>query len=118
MWAQVLSALLGVWLMVAPAVLGYPGPAHINDRIIGPIVASIAAIAAWEATRPLGRANLVLGLWLVIAPWVLGYGSMALLNSTLVGVLLVVFALVPGRVRHRFGGGWSSLWRRTAIERS
>ena len=102
----------------APALLGYAGPARINDRIVGPIAASVAAVAAWEATRPVGRVNLVLGLWLLMAPWALGYGWAALANSTLVAVLLGALALAPGKMYHRFGGGWSSLWRQTTVERS
>jgi hypothetical protein len=100
--------------MAAPAALGYAGPARVNDRIVGPVAAGVAAVAVWEATRPFGRANLALGLWLVLAPWVLGYGWTALVNSTLVGVLLMGFALVSGKARDRFGGGWSSLWRSVA----
>jgi len=114
MWAQILNVLLGLWLMAAPAVLGYAGPAAVNDYIVGPLAASFATVALWEATRPLRWANLALGLWLLIAPWVLGYGWTALANSTLVGVLLMAFSFVSGQLQHRFGGGWASLWRSAA----
>jgi hypothetical protein len=50
MWAQLINALLGMWLMAAPAVLGYIGPARTNDRIIGPLAAGAALIAIWETT--------------------------------------------------------------------
>ncbi|MGH7966442.1 MAG: SPW repeat domain-containing protein, partial [Candidatus Binatia bacterium] len=50
MWAQLTNILLGVWLMVAPAVFGYVGTASTNDRIVGPLVASFAMIALSEAT--------------------------------------------------------------------
>lgn len=52
-WTQVLNTALGVWLIAAPAAIGYAGSARINDGIFGPLVASIAVIAIWEATRPL-----------------------------------------------------------------
>jgi hypothetical protein len=113
MWAQLLNVMLGVWLMAAPAVLGYSGPAAVNGYIVGPVAASFAAVALWEATRPLRWVNLALGLWLLAAPWALGHGWIALANSTAVGVLLLGFSLVPGPRRHRIGGGWASLWKQT-----
>jgi hypothetical protein len=104
--------MLGVWLMAAPQVLGYSGPAADNDHIVGPLVVSSAVIAMWEVTRPLRRVNTALGAWLLLAPWLLGYESAAaLVNSLVAGGLLMAFSLVRGPRRHRIGGGWSALWR-------
>ena len=111
MWARIASALLGVWLMAAPAALGYAGPARTNDRIAGPAAATVAIIAIWEVTRPVRWANLLIGGWLAIAPVVLGYQSVAAVNSVAVGLLLAALTLVRGRLRQRFGGGWSALTR-------
>ncbi len=111
MWAQVINAMLGLWLMAAPAVLGYGAPAAYGDRVVGPVVAAFGIIAIWEATRAVGRWNLPLGLWLLLAPWVLGYApAAAILNSMIVGVLVSGLALVRGRVEGSFGGGWAALW--------
>jgi hypothetical protein len=110
MWARLVSAALGIWLMAAPAVLDYAGAARTNDRIVGPIVASLAVIAIWETTRSLRWANLPLGGWLLIAPWVLGYPADATWNSLVVGALLLALGLVRGPVNGHFGGGWSALW--------
>lgn len=109
MWARVLGVMLGVWLMVAPAVLDYAGPARVNDRIVGPLVVAFAFVAIWEVVRPLRWVNLALGLWLVVAPWALGYELVPTLNSTAVGLLLIPLSTVRGKVEQRFGGGWSSL---------
>ena len=109
MWAQLINALLGVWLTAAPAVLGYIGPARTNDRILGPLAAGAALIAIWETTRPVRWINALLGLWLPLAPWMLGYRGIAFGNSTMVGVLLLVCASVRGERRQRDGGGWASL---------
>jgi hypothetical protein len=111
MWARVVNALLGIWLMVAPEVLGYGGIAASNHRIVGPIAASFAVVAIWEATRPLRWVNLALGLWLVVSPLVLGGAAAASITSLVVGVLLWTMALARGRVTQQFGGGWSALWR-------
>ena len=112
MWAQLANATLGIWLLAAPAVLGYGDPARTSDRIVGPVAASLAAIALWEVTRPVGRANLALALWLLVAPWLLGYPVVATVNSTLVALMLGALSLVPWTYRPgRFGGGWSAVWR-------
>ena len=51
--------------MASPAVLDYADPARANDRIIGPLVASMAIIAIWDITRPLRWVNVILGAWLL-----------------------------------------------------
>ena len=81
MWMHLLPALAGIWLMASPAVLDYADPARANDRIIGPIVASLAIIALWEIARPLRWVNVILGAWLRIVPWLLGHTSDARWNS-------------------------------------
>lgn len=110
MWARLLNAALGIWLMAAPAVLGYGGPAANVDRIVGPVAASFAIIAIWEATRPVRHVNLLLGAWLLLAPWVLGYPTTATVNSLVVGAALIALSRVRGKVEDRFGGGWSRVW--------
>ncbi len=112
MWARLINAALGVWLMAAPAVLGYDGVASTNHRIVGPIVAAFAIIAIWEVTRALRWINAALGAWLVVAPLVLGYPALdVLINSLVVGLLIVTMATVRGKLTQQFGGGWSALWR-------
>lgn len=109
MWAQLVNGVLGVWLMAAPAILGYGDPAQMNDRIVGPIAVSIAGVAVANVTRGMRWLNVPLGAWLIVAPWLLGYNLVPTINSTIVGLLLIAFALVHGRVRDRYGGGWSVL---------
>ena len=111
MWARIVSAALGVWLMAAPTVLDLGEPARSNDHVAGALAASLAMIAAAEVTRSLRWVALPLGVWLLTAPWLLGHDqTAAILNDSLVGVALAVLAPLGGRVRQRFGGGWSSLW--------
>lgn len=111
MWPRAIAALLGSWLMAAPAVLGYGDPARTHDYIVGPLVVSVAIIAMAEATRPLRWLNAAAGAWLLVAPFVLGFEPIARLNALVTGVLLLACALVRGRVRSDFGGGWAMLWR-------
>ena len=109
-WAQAISALLGVWLMAAPAVLGYAGLASDIHRIVGPVAAGIAFVALWPHVRSLRWTNLGLGAVLVLAPLFAPFDAAAAWNSVAVGALLAGLAFVRGTVDERFGGGWWALW--------
>lgn len=110
MWARILTALLGVWLMAAPAVLGYGGAAAVSDRIAGPLAASFAFVAIWQVVRPLRWVDAPVGLWIALSPLLLGFGGAAAVNAIIVGVVVLALAFVRGRVTEQFGGGWKSLW--------
>ena len=110
MWAQVMNALFGAWLMAAPAVLGYDGPGRISTLIVGPIAATLAIIAIWEVVRPLGKLNILLGIWLVIAPLILRHESMVpVINSFVVGIMMIGLALTSSSTSGKFAGGWRGL---------
>lgn len=117
MWARLLNAVLGIWLMASPAVLGYGGLAADVCRIIGPVAASLAIIALSEVTRPLRWVNAGLGALLVVLPWVLGFPRVASVNCAIVGVLFILCARVRGPLKEQLGGGWSWLWGRHATSR-
>lgn len=112
-WARWVSAALGVWLMAAPAVLGYGGFAGATHRLVGSVVASFAFVAVWGHMRGLRWANLPLGALLLVVPWPLGFGEVATVDSLVVGLALVTLAPVGGPIRERYGGGWAVLWRGT-----
>lgn len=116
MWPQVISIAIGIWLMAAPAILGYGRPAATNDYIVGPLIATFACIALWEAMRPVRWVNLPLGLWLIAAPLVLGHPQAAAVNSVICGIAIAALSCFGGAIQQRFGGGWSSLWRGAPAE--
>jgi hypothetical protein len=109
MWPRLATVAVGVWLMAAPAVLGYGGAPATSDRVAGPVVAAIGIVAASTVTRGLCWANLAPGLWLLAGPVLLGFPAAPLASSVAAGVL--VLALTPWRPGDpdRFGGGWRSL---------
>lgn len=101
----------GVWLMAAPAVLGYTGAPATMDRIVGPTAVAMAWIAAAEATRSMRWVNVVLGAATVFSAIVLDRSAMEALHAALSGLVLIGTALVMTRIRsERFGGGWKSLF--------
>jgi hypothetical protein len=111
MFVQLAVCALGVLLTASPALFGYGGPAATRQQVVGPVLASLACIAASEVTRPLRFANVVLGLWLLAAPWILAAPTPALIIASAVGALAIVLSTLGGAVEHRYGGGWSALWR-------
>ncbi|HSL58490.1 MAG TPA: hypothetical protein VK866_11660 [Acidimicrobiales bacterium] len=111
MIARWVGIALGLWLYVAPAVLGYGDPAAVNDRLVGPLIFSISFIALWEVVRPLRWWVVPAGVWMVVAPLVLGYDdTAAIVSSVAVGVATVATAWFGGQTSSTFGGGWSALW--------
>ena len=106
MWPRLINIAIGIWLMAAPAILRYDGLAADHDRIVGPIIASLACIAIWETTRGLRWLNLLIGAWMLLAPWVLSFPADATWNTMLAGAAVAGLSLVRGTLKHSFGGGW------------
>jgi hypothetical protein len=99
------SALLGAWLMAAPALLGTTGSAATSDQLVGPLVITVAVIALAEIGRTTRWLNVPLGLWIAAAPWLLDGASVAgRWNGAAVGIVLVLLSIPRGRVTERFGG--------------
>lgn len=111
MWARIVSAVVGVWLMAAPSVLGYGGVAADLDRIVGPIATSFAVVAIAEAARAVRWACVPCGLVLIVAPFLGVHGGAAAINAIAAGVVLIGTAAVRGRLDERLGGGWRAVWK-------
>jgi hypothetical protein len=111
---QLINIAIGLWLMAAPAVLGYGRPASVSDHVVGPLVATFACIALWEATRAVRRINLPLGLWAIVAPWALGAPMGGKVNGVLCGIAVAALSCFGGRIQQQFGGGWPAIWQREA----
>jgi hypothetical protein len=109
MWPRLINAAIGIWLLGAPNALDYGGAQATNDRIVGPIAATVALVAIWDVTRSLRWVNVLLGAWLLLAPWLLAAGTSPTLNSMICGALLVACALQPGPAGARIGGGWRAV---------
>lgn len=98
-----LNALLGIWLVMSPFVLGYFDELAValsNDMIVGLAVLLLAVgrMSQPAYTSPARATNLVLGLWLVLAPFVLGYSEVApaMWNDVIAGCLVSALALWSG----------------------
>jgi hypothetical protein len=96
-WQDPVAAVLGVWLVASPWVLGFQGqvPAKIATVILGVllIASSIGEMAlpeAWEEWLDLG-----LGLLLLSAPWLSGFSDVVIAtqNAVVCGLLVLALAL-------------------------
>jgi hypothetical protein len=108
-----LVALVGLWEVIAVAVLGYSaaGTAMWDAILVGAVLLILGIWAALSnqtgTDRTLDWINVVLGVWLIIAPFLLGYSALtaALWNDIIVGIVIVVLAgwaaLAMGRYHQR-----------------
>ena len=96
-WQDPVNAIIGLWLLLSPWILGFQGEtsAMANAVVIGLalIAAALGAMfvpRAWEEWTEFG-----LGLWLVVSPWILGFSTLydARLNAVIVGVVTALLAL-------------------------
>jgi hypothetical protein len=103
-WQLLLSAGLGVWLMVAPAVFGTGGAAADSDHLVGALVLTVAVIVMAEVIRAGRYLNVLFGAWLIAGPWLLAGGSDASrINALSIGIALILLSLPRGKIRERYG---------------
>lgn len=97
------SIVLGVWLVIAPWVLGYASAAaKTNDVWTGLAVIAIALVAMFTG-GDVRFVNTGLGAWLIAAPFILHYvhEPAPLYNDIFVGIGVIGFSLVHSIPRRR-----------------
>lgn len=103
-WNLLMAAALGVWIMVAPAVLGHAGAAATSHVLTGALVVTWSVIGFSEIARPVRLLNIPCGVWLLLAPLlVTGGGAVGAWSDAAVGVALIILSLRRGRINERFG---------------
>ncbi|MGI8952606.1 MAG: SPW repeat domain-containing protein [Chitinophagaceae bacterium] len=115
MWARILSMLIGLGLMITPAVFNFDKIAADNNHIVGPLVITFAVISLWEINRNVRLFNIVTGGWLIISPFILKFSSPALLIDLFSGIAVVIFSFYKGKIKHSYGGGWRSLFQKNPL---
>lgn len=103
--AHVFSFLLGIWLVIAPFVLGYRHTAATANEVL--LGAGIVGLSYWRLRAPrdvwASWALAGAGLWLVFSPFIFGYHITATYwNELLIGILLIIlmFSSVGASIRH------------------
>jgi hypothetical protein len=92
-----LNIILGLWLIIAPFVLGFNSMmgAMWNSIIFGVIVLALAVVGEYNVSETWSRwINAVIGLWIVVSPFFMGFASDAGLmwNNIIVGLLIIIFS--------------------------
>lgn len=91
---SVVNALLGVWLVVTPWVIGAPARSVATSGIVaGILIFAFAALRfARKHTAVMSWANVLLGAWTAMAPWVLAEptGDIRTSNYIVVGMIVAL----------------------------
>ena len=111
MWFQAANIALGIWLVVAPAVLPATALGAAIDRIAGPLAIWLGVLALRSVTRPFRAWNALVGMFLAIAPWLVPNTGPLILSSVLAGWAIIVLSIPRGTLRQRTGGGWWAIAR-------
>lgn len=103
-WNLVICAAIGVWLMIAPAVLDYHGLATSNSLLVGALVVTFAVIGFGESARAARWVNVVFGAWLVLSPFLFRDDTSAFRwHELLAGVAVIALTFRRGPIGERFG---------------
>lgn len=108
--ARAAGVLVGVSLMVAPAIVEVETSTSHVARIAGPIVASLCIIATSGVLTPLRWLTVITGGILVLAAvWIRQVPDSALL--AVAGIVIALLGLVPSPPRESHGAGWRGVSR-------
>ena len=91
-----LNVLAGIWLIIAPWVLGYSArDPRWNDVVFGAIVAilALAKIGGLYRAAWLSFVNAAIGVWLVIAAFTIDWTAVASWNDVILGVIVFLLAI-------------------------
>ncbi len=103
-WNLLLSAALGVWLMLTPYLLGSADTVAHSDHLFGALIVTVAVIVLADVGRAGRFFNIVMGAWVIVAPWILDGASVTSRWSNLAaGVLVILLSLRKGPVGERYG---------------
>jgi len=108
-WNLLVSALLGVWLMVAPAIFQTQDQAAHSDHILGALIVTVAMVAFAEVTRAARFINIALALGIIVLPWVFAGATFASgINDLIIGVLIIALSIPLGKIKNTYDG-WNPL---------
>ena len=111
MWQRLLTIALGVWLLIAPAIIPTTEATRIMERVIAPVVIWVGVLAMRAVTRPLRAINILAAIALLIAPWLAPITTAQQWNTQVAGWLLLALTIPQGAMRQRIGGGWLAIIR-------
>ena len=108
---QLLAIGVSLGVMAAPDLLSLTDAVADAFHVLGPIAASVGAMAASRVLRGLRRLHLLLGPAIAGSALLFG-GPAAVAVGFGAGALLMALAFPGGEDPAPLGGGWRSLWAR------
>jgi len=95
--ASGLNLLAGIWLIIAPWVLGYSGAdPKWNDVVFGALIGILALVRISRPVRGAGLSlvNALFGAWVFVAAFVIDSSSTAFWNDFILGIVVFVLAML------------------------
>jgi hypothetical protein len=92
-----LNVLAGIWLIIAPFVLGYSGgDPYWNDIVFGAIVVALAGTRLLGAYRQawMSWLNMLIGAWLFASAFWLDQTATAGWNDVILGIIVFALGLI------------------------
>jgi len=103
-WNLVVSAVLGMWMMAVPDVLGNKGLVADVDHLAGALIVVASGIAFGEPVRTMRFLIVPLGLLIAGTPFVVSEPTVAGgINDVIVGLGAAALCLPRGAIRESFG---------------
>lgn len=91
-----LNVLAGIWLIIAPWVLGYStSDPRWNDVVFGIVIGVLALIRATGGVREdwVSAVNALIGIWLIVAAFTIDQTATATWNDIILGIIVFVLAV-------------------------
>jgi hypothetical protein len=92
-----LNVLAGIWLIIAPFVLGYgDGDPYWNDIVFGALVAALGATRAVVAVRQswISSLNVLIGVWIFVSAFWLDDTGRAAWNDVILGAIVFILGII------------------------
>jgi hypothetical protein len=116
MFTRIINIIIGLWLMISPAVLSMNPATSDNNHVIGPLVITFSIISLWDINRNVIKANVILGAWLIIALFVLHFTkTIAFYSNGACACFLIILSSINTPSKAKFGGGWRSLFQHNPV---
>ncbi|TKK69215.1 vitamin K epoxide reductase [Ilyomonas limi] len=113
MWAAITNIIIGLFVMIAPAVFHFNKTIANHYHIVGPIVVTFAIVSLWEVNHSARYFNVPAGLWLLIAPFLFHFQpATATWMAVICGLLIIVLSFAKRKIKGQYGGGWRSLFQK------
>ncbi|MFW6412515.1 MAG: vitamin K epoxide reductase family protein, partial [Oceanicaulis sp.] len=97
------SALIGVWLMFTPLLIGVEDMLYDANHLIGALVVTVSIMACAESGRAVRWLNVIGGAALIVCALVWGDGWLQIGATALSGAALIALAPPKGRIAARYG---------------